>query len=272
MKYPRFLYGTAWKEDDTARCVRDALNAGFRSIDTANQRKHYHEVGAGEAIADFISSGTIGRADLFLQSKFTFEGGQDHRLPYDPKDPISKQVQDSFAGSLQNLQTDYLDSYVLHGPLTSRGLTAADWEAWSAIEHLKSSGKVKYIGVSNVNLEQLTEFTNSAALKPTFVQNRCYAQTGWDKSIRNFCEDNGIIYQGFSLLTANMDYFQHPKFLEIMKKNQLTTAQLVFAFARQIGMIPMTGTTNPKHMDEDIYSLEVKLPLTDVTFLELIAL
>lgn len=272
MKYPSFMYGTAWKEADTARCVRDAMSAGFRAFDTANQRKHYHEEAVGEVISEYISKGKITRAELFLQTKFTFANGQDHRLPYNAKDPIVKQVQDSFASSLQHLQTDYLDSYILHGPMTSRGLTVEDWEAWSAIEHFKNAGKVRYIGVSNVSLEQLTEFTFSAALKPSFVQNRCYAQTGWDKSVRDFCEENGIVYQGFSLLTANTNYFQHPKFIEIMKKNQLTASQLVFTFARQIGMMPLTGTTNSKHMVEDLYSLQVKLPVTDLTFVELIAL
>src|ERR1044072_9438919 len=127
---PTFLYGTAWKEDETQRLTELALSQGFRGIDTANQRRHYHEAAVGQGIAAAIRSGLVTRADLFLQTKFTFRGGQDHRLPYDPKVPIATQVEQSFARSLEHLGTDVIDSYVLHGPTQRSGLTADDWEAW----------------------------------------------------------------------------------------------------------------------------------------------
>ena len=83
-QHPPLLYGTAWKEDETERLVRTALEAGFRGIDTANQRKHYHEVGVGQAIAAALEDGTLtGRDDLFIQTKFTSVDGQDLRIPYD---------------------------------------------------------------------------------------------------------------------------------------------------------------------------------------------
>src|SRR4030088_1073663 len=88
VRVPRFLYGTAWKEDQTRRLTELALTQGFRGIDTANQRRHYHEAAVGEAVAAAIASGLASRDDLFLQTKFTFRSGQDHRLPYDPKAPI----------------------------------------------------------------------------------------------------------------------------------------------------------------------------------------
>src|SRR5687768_9317844 len=86
---PRCLYGTAWKEDQTRPLVELALRYGFRGIDTANQRRHYHEAGVGQAIGAAIQSGLVVRNDLFLQTKFTFRGGQDHRLPYDPLAPVA---------------------------------------------------------------------------------------------------------------------------------------------------------------------------------------
>jgi diketogulonate reductase-like aldo/keto reductase len=107
---PRFLYGTAWKEDQTQRLTELALRLGFRGIDTANQRRHYHEAAAGQAIAALIATGVVARNDLFLQTKFTFQRGQDHRLPYDPNAPIAVQVEQSFASSLQHLQTQWIDS------------------------------------------------------------------------------------------------------------------------------------------------------------------
>src|SRR5260221_367060 len=86
---PDFLYGTAWKEDRTAALTELALRAGFRGIDTANQRRHYFEAGVGEGLAAAYRSGLVTRADLFLQTKFTYQGGQDHRLPYDPSVPLT---------------------------------------------------------------------------------------------------------------------------------------------------------------------------------------
>src|SRR6516162_4582061 len=85
---PCFLYGTAWKEEQTQRLTELALRQGFRGIDTANQRKHYHEAAVGDAIRAVVAGGLATREELFLQTKFTFRGGQDHRLPYDPHAPI----------------------------------------------------------------------------------------------------------------------------------------------------------------------------------------
>ena len=83
-RVPWFLYGTAWKERETQRLTESALRQGFRGIDTANQRRHYDEAAVGRAIALPVENGLLAREDLFLQTKFTFQPGQDHRLPYDP--------------------------------------------------------------------------------------------------------------------------------------------------------------------------------------------
>src|SRR2546421_10564927 len=80
VRVPRFLYGTAWKEDQTQRLTELALQQGFRGIDTANQRRHYHEAAVGQAITSSIKKGLLAREDLFLQTKCTFRDAQDHRL------------------------------------------------------------------------------------------------------------------------------------------------------------------------------------------------
>lgn len=268
---PKFFYGTAWKEEDTTRCVEDAFRTGFRAIDTANQRKHYFEAGVGTALANWIKAGHGKRSDLFIQTKFTSVDGQDQRLPYDPTAPLSTQVEQSFQVSLEHLHTDYLDSYILHGPTSRAGVNSGDREIWSAMEKLADSGKVKHLGVSNVSLEQLKIFFDIARVKPTFVQNRCYARTGWDREIREFCAANAIRYQGFSLLTANTPIFKEPEFTEIVKRTQCTPAQVVFRFAEKVGMIPLTGTTDPRHMAEDLESPRCALTEEDVRCLEGIA-
>src|SRR5579863_9144359 len=116
---PDFLYGTAWKQDRTPLLVELALRMGFRGIDTANQRRHYFEAGVGQGLAAAYSAGLVTREDVFLQTKFTYQRGQDHRLPYDPAATLSVQVAQSMASSLEHLATDYVDSYVLHGPASN---------------------------------------------------------------------------------------------------------------------------------------------------------
>src|SRR6266849_127519 len=146
MAIPAFLYGTAWKEERTAGLVRSAIQAGFRGIDTANQRRHYFEQAVGDALAEVLGEGRLARTDLFLQTKFTYAGGQDHRLPYDPHADFPTQVRQSFASSLQHLRTDYIDSYVLHGPSVGRGLGDADYAVWKEMETLRREEKTRFIG------------------------------------------------------------------------------------------------------------------------------
>lgn len=248
MQPPSYLYGTAWKEDATERCVVDALAAGFRGIDTANQRKHYYEEGVGRGIA---RSG-VPRDQLFIQTKFTFRDGQDHRLPYDERAPIATQVAQSFESSLQHLGITVLDSLVLHGPSRGGTLGPMDHEAWRAMEALVDARKVGVVGVSNISLGQLTELLAFAKHKPAFVQNRCYARTGWDQLTRRLCLQHGIVYQGFSLLTANRQVPANPDVRAIAQRHGKTPAQVVFRFAQQVGMLPLTGTTDPAHMREDL--------------------
>ena len=255
---PLLSYGTAWKKERTEGLVRKALAAGFRGIDTANQLKHYFEAGVGAAIAAAIRAGEVERKDLFLQTKFTFLDGQDHRLPYDPAAPIAAQVEQSFASSLEHLGVARLDSYVLHGPSVRGALADADWEAWAAMERLQQAGKTRLVGVSNVTLAQLKELHAKAVVKPAIVQNRCYASRGWDREVRAFCTREGILYQGFSLLTANQDALRAPAMKKISVRTGLTPTQIVFRFAVLSGMVALTGTTSPVHMAEDLAAIDGK--------------
>jgi diketogulonate reductase-like aldo/keto reductase len=271
VRVPRFLYGTAWKEDQTQRLTTLALARGFRGIDTANQRKHYCEAAVGRAVAEAIADGLVTRQDLFLQTKFTFRSGQDHRLPYDASAPIATQVEQSFASSLQHLGSDFLDSYVLHGPEGDDGLSANDWAAWRAMEAIQGSGRVRLLGVSNVALDQLRLLCEGSRVQPRFVQNRCYAIRGWDREVRAFCAGSGIMYQGFSLLTANRHMLTQPEMERIARRHGRSTTQIVFRFALQVGMIPLTGTTDAAHMQSDLDVFGFRLEPSEVEQIERIA-
>ena len=248
---PTFMYGTAWKKEATTQLVIDAVIAGFSAIDTANQLIHYDEARVGEALVTLAQGGHT-RDRLFLQTKFTPVNGQDHRTPYDARAPITTQVRQSFESSLTHLRTDYLDSYVLHGPYSRSGLGPEDWEVWSAIESCYASGKSRLIGVSNVTAGQLALLCERATHRPMVVQNRCYAAFGWDKAVRDLCRAQQIVYQGFSLLTANREVFAEPGIRAMAEKYGTGVAQIVFRFAMQAGMLPLTGTTNREHMTADL--------------------
>jgi diketogulonate reductase-like aldo/keto reductase len=276
MPVPDFLYGTAWKEDRTAALTELALRAGFRAIDTANQRKHYHEAGVGEALAAAYRAGVTTRADLFLQTKFTYQRGQDHRLPYNPAARLAVQVAQSLASSLEHLGTDHVDSFLLHGPSSGYDWTEADAEVWEAMKKERDAGRTRLLGVSNISLEHLEQMANAGAELPAFVQNRCFASTGWDREVRAFCDQHKITYQGFSLLTANKEVLRHPLLIELAAQTDVgqthaTPAQVVFSFARALGMLPLTGTSSAEHMKEDLASVDLQLPPELVKAIESIA-
>jgi diketogulonate reductase-like aldo/keto reductase len=268
---PGFLYGTAWKEDRTAALVELALRAGFRGIDTANQRRHYFEAGVGQALAAAYREGLVERADLFLQTKFTSQDGQDHRLPYDPDASLRDQVAQSIASSLEHLGTEYVDSYVLHGPSSGYGWTNDDAEVWEAMVLERDAGRARMLGVSNVSLRHLEQMTATHTEAPAFVQNRCFARLGWDRNVRAFCREREIIYQGFSLLTANTEVLRHPLVTSLARQANTGPAQVVFAFARMVGMLPLTGTSDPEHMKQDLVSLNLELSSEDVEAIESLA-
>ncbi len=262
--FPHFFYGTAWKELETQRLTLQALEAGFRAIDTANQRKHYFEQAVGQAVIEWLQKGHQ-REELFIQTKFTFKEGQDQRLPYDPRASIKDQVRQSFESSLGHFSTPYIDSFVLHGPSTRGSLQPIDYKAWAAMETLVDEGRVRFLGLSNINLTQLDDLFRHARIKPTFVQNRCFAVDGWDREIRTFCRANEIKYQGFSLLTANIEWITRPVIQAMARRHQKTLPQIVFRFCFQEGMIVLTGTSNAQHMRDDLTIFDFELSAEEMS-------
>jgi len=259
VRMPKIMYGTAWKKQHTAALVEQVVTLGFRGIDTACQPKHYHEPGVGDGLAAALAKNPgISRADIYLQTKFTPADGQDPaRMPYDPKAGLGEQVGQSFAASLANLKTDYLDGLVLHSPLADgRQLL----EVWAAMEALYDAGGVKQLGISNCyDLRLLKALHEAARVKPAVVQNRFYANTGHDREILGFCRAQGIIYQSFWTLTANPDILADEAVQTLARKHRQSPAQIFFRFLTQSGIVPLTGTTSASHMREDLAIFDFEL-------------
>ncbi len=258
MKMPPLIYGTAWKKEQTADLVETAILSGFRGIDTACQPKHYHEAGVGEALMRLAQAG-IGREELFVQTKFTPLAGQDpQKIPYDPNAPLEIQVAQSFERSQHNLQSDYVDSLILHSPLFPY---AHLQKVWGAMESIYHSGKALGIGISNCyDLELLKRLYRDAEVKPSVVQNRFYADSGYDVELRQWCNEVGIIYQSFWSLTANPHILGSREFFALTQEYNKSEAQILYRYLSHVGIVPLIGSTSKQHIDEDldIYSFELR--------------
>jgi len=250
VRMPRMIYGTAWKKTDTARLVELALRTGFRGIDTACQPKHYDEAGVGAGIVACLNT-SFGRADLYLQSKYTPASGQDpRRIPYDPKEPLPAQVAKSFAASLRHLRTDYLDCLVLHSPLPTAEQTMTVWRAFEA---LIDAGHVRQLGISNCyRCRDLETLYQRARIKPAVVQNRFSAENAYDREIRTFCTEHKLVYQSFWTLTANPHILGHPIVTTLAATYARKPAQIVFRYLTQADVVPLVGTKSENHMRQDL--------------------
>ncbi|TFK21100.1 Aldo/keto reductase [Coprinopsis marcescibilis] len=257
LQLPRIIYGTAWKKERTKALVISAVLQGFRAIDTACQPKHYREDLVGAGLQELYEKHGIQREDIWLQTKFTSLAGQDAAkpLPYNPSSPVSAQVASSLETSLANLQTTYLDSYILHSPLPTLDATL---EAWRTLAKFQDEGKAKLIGVSNTYDVRVLEALDEVR-KVQVVQNRWYQGNHWDKDVVAYCRLNGIMYQSFWTLSGSPELLSHPSLLAISDTNGITPEQTLYRLAQLAGITPLSGTTNPEHMKQDLEVKNVEL-------------
>jgi diketogulonate reductase-like aldo/keto reductase len=175
------------------------------------------------------------------------------------------------ASSLEHLGTDHVDSYVLHGPASLHDWTEHDALVWSAMVRERDAGRTRLLGVSNISAEQLRQLVASGGEAPAFVQNRCFARHGWDREVRAFCAERRVVYQGFSLLTANRQVLADPLVADIAARAGATPAQVVFCFALAVGMLPITGTSSAVHMAQDLDSRALTLSADEIGTIESLA-
>lgn len=266
VRMPKLIYGTAWKKERTRALVETAVRTGFRGIDTACQPRHYHEAGVGEALQALASEG-IARDALFIQTKFTPADGQDpDDTPYDRNAPLERQVEQSFRTSQANLRTDYVDSYVLHSPLFP---FARLLKVWRAMEKIAASGGARQLGISNCyDLGTLKRLFEEAEIKPAVLQNRFYADTGYDVKLRAFCDDRNIRYQSFWSLTANPHLLGSEPVVRTAMKRRLSPPQIFYAYLMAKGIVPLDGTTSPEHMQEDLSVFDIGLEPAEIAAID----
>ncbi|OCH88108.1 Aldo/keto reductase [Obba rivulosa] len=258
----KIIYGTAWKKERTTALVVSAVLNGFRAIDTACQPKHYREDLVGQALRILQDEHGIKREHLFIQTKFTPIGGQDSSqpLPYDPAKPLEEQIETSFQRSLANLRTTYLDSLLLHSPLSTIAQTVA---AWRVLMALQDSGRVRNIGVSNTyDVAVLEALEQQGGRRAQVVQNRWYEGNQWDPEVWSYCRQSGIQYQSFWTLSGAPNLLEHPAMQAIAQAKSCTAEQALFRIAQLRGVTPLSGTTNEQHMKEDVETEKIDLEET----------
>ena len=244
------IYGTAWKKEETTRLVEEALLCGFKAIDTACQPRHYREDLVGLGLQNAFNKG-VKKEDIFIQTKFTPILGQDiNNMPYLSSDDIVLQLEKSFIKSKENLKTDFIDSYLLHSPISPIEDLI---RVYRTMEEFQECGQVGQLGISNCyDLTLLVYLYDIAKFKPKVVQNRFYADSNYDKEIREFCKQKDITYQSFWSLTANPHILKSKEIQDLCLKYEKTIVQIFYKFLNQIEITPLNGTKSKNHMIEDL--------------------
>ncbi|PHH89249.1 hypothetical protein CDD83_6440 [Cordyceps sp. RAO-2017] len=257
-RMPRLVYGTAWKKDRTADLVYRALRVGFRGIDTAAQPKHYDERAVGEGVRRAVAEGIVKREDLFIQTKFTAPGGQNHIAPYDLKAPLVEKVRQSVLSSLESFAVDdraepYLDSLVLHSPMDTMQETMTVWKTLESY----APRQIRHLGISNTTLAVVQALLEKMAVKPAVVQNRFHDRTRFEADIRRLCRDRDIVFQSFWTITANASLVQSAPVAQVARKAGVQPVPAFYSLVLGLGNVAiLDGTTSEVHMVEDLEGIE----------------
>ena len=263
----KLIYGTAYKQWRTRRLLGQALRIGYRSIDTGNWRMFslpfptQNITNSRHLVKNFLENYTglaltqteIPRGDLFLQSKFV---SLPHHKPYLPPYPAyegpnaDEACELSFYLSLQNLQTNYLDAFLINAPdLTPESLLSL----LEVLQKLKSKGFVRYTGICNiatVEVLQTLHTANPDALQ--IVQNPLHSPWDPDYKIPQYCRKHGIQYNTFYTLTMSDRLVKHKVVREIASQRNLTPQQIFLQYCVQSDMTPLVGARSESNLNADV--------------------
>jgi diketogulonate reductase-like aldo/keto reductase len=238
----------------TKNATKAALEAGYRTLDTAERYRTEKEV--GEAMKEVFKAGEIEREDVFVATKLW---NTNHR---------PERVKPAFEASLKRLQLDYLDLYLIHTPFAfqpgddqdprdpngnviyDRGVKLLD--TWGAVEELVEEGKCKAIGLSDIGLEAVKEIFEAATVKPAVVHVESHPYLPeWE--ILDYCRKNGIVLQAFAPLghSSEPNLLADPVITTISKRVGKTPAQVALAWAIQRGTALLTTTKTPNRIKEN---------------------
>ena len=249
IKIPVVGFGT-WQTPDgevAVSSVKSALANGYRHIDTAQAYKN--EEGVGRALKE---SG-IPREEIFLTTKLW---NKNHS--YDL-------AMSSFAESLEKLQTDYVDLFLIHwpNPVDFRDhWQNANAESWRAMEDLYEAGKIKAIGISNFRPHHIEELKKTAKIMP--MVNQIFLAPGENQEeVVSYCEDNDILLEAYSPLGTGK-IFEVPEMKALAEKHNRSIAQIALRWSLQHGFLPLPKSVTPSRIKENAQLFDFELSKTDM--------
>ena len=231
---PEIGFGTYTIDDDTVRAVvKEALEAGYRHIDTASI--YGNERGIGQAVKD----SRIPREEIFITSKVwnTQQGYQAALRAFDE--------------SRRRLDTEYLDLYLIHWP---KDLSL---ETWGALEKLYEEGKVRSIGVSNFKIHHLQQLLDEGNMVPMVNQVELHPQFP-QLRLRRFCKKFDILLEAWAPLMQGEAFF-HPLLMDLARKYNRSVSQIVLRWHLQTGTVPLPKTVHPGRMRENLKVYDFEL-------------
>lgn len=248
---PCLGFGT-WKtpEEDAQRSVTEALRAGYRHIDTA--AAYGNERGVGKAIAQ---SG-LRREDIFLTSKLwnPYQGYQS--------------TLDAFARTMDDLQTEYLDLYLIHWPHDRKyfdNWEEKNLETWHAFEELYQAGSIKAIGVSNFRPRHLKNIMEHAEIMPMVDQVEIHPGMPQEEIIA-FCREHNMLVEGWSPLSTGR-IFSVPEMQQLAEKYGKSIAQICLRWSVQRGVVPLPKSVTPARILENSQVFDFALEEPDIQYI-----
>ena len=246
IKMPSIGFGTykSGSDEETAKIVKYALNIGYRQIDTASF--YGNEVGIGNGIKE----SEINREDIFLVTKlWNDDHGYDKTI-------------EAFNKSLERLQVNYIDLYLVHWP------NKLNSETWKAFEYLYKTGKVKAIGVCNFKIGHLEELKKTAEIMPMVNQIEIHPQSS-KNDILSYCEENNIQLVAWSPIMRGK-LFSNDLMIDLAEKYKKTIAQIILRWHVQRGIIPIPKSSNEERIKENLSIFDFELSNADMKTIDLL--
>ncbi len=233
---PQLALGTWFIDDDkAAEAVHEAVKIGYRHVDTA--QAYANERGVGEG----VRTAGIPREELFVTTKVAAE--------HKDYESAARSIDESLAA----MGLDYLDMMIIHSPQPWVEVNQSDdryfegnLEAWRALTDAYKAGKIRAVGVSNFQKEDIDNIWDNAEVKPMVNQVLCHiSNTPLD--LIDYCQSKGIVMEAYSPV-AHGEALKNPKIAEMAAKYGVTIPQLCIRYDLQLGMITLPKTANPEHM------------------------